>query len=106
MLSNSKERDAESEAGLSLQSPRPCSAPSGRGSWRGRGANPCSESLTRDIPPRRRMRRRAGFAQQISAVTDDERESLIREQLMAGNIPQFAAFGAVHFIRRSGRSTA
>jgi len=48
----------------------------------------CAESLTRDIP-QRAANAPGGreFAQQISSVSDDERESLIREQLMAGNIP-------------------
>lgn len=52
--------------------------------------NPCADSLTQDIP-RRAPDAPGGraFAQQISSVSDDERESLIREQLTAGNIPQF-----------------
>ena len=52
--------------------------------------DPCAESLTRDIP-QRAANAPGGreFAQQISSVSDDERELLIRQQLMAGNIPQF-----------------
>ncbi len=51
---------------------------------------PCAESLTRDIPQRAANAPGGrAFAQQISSVSDDEREALIREQLMAGNIPQF-----------------
>src|ERR1022692_4636670 len=52
--------------------------------------DPCAESLTRDIP-QRAANAPGGreFAQQISSVSDDERESLIRAQLKAGNIPQF-----------------
>jgi hypothetical protein len=52
--------------------------------------NPCAESLTQDIPQRATNAPGGrAFAQQISSVSDDERESLIREQLTAGNIPQF-----------------
>src|ERR1019366_5982102 len=52
--------------------------------------NPCAESLTQDIPQRAANAPGGrAFAQQISSVSDDERESLIREQLTAGNIPQF-----------------
>ncbi len=52
--------------------------------------DPCSESLTREIPQRAANAPGGqAFAQQISSVSDDERESLIRGQLMAGNIPQF-----------------
>ncbi len=52
--------------------------------------DPCSEGLTRDIPQRPADAPGGqAFAQQISSVSDDERESLIREQLTAGNIPPF-----------------
>ncbi len=52
--------------------------------------NPCAESLARNIP-QRAANAPGGreFAQQLGSVSDDERESLIQEQLMAGNIPQF-----------------
>ncbi len=51
---------------------------------------PCDDSLTQAIPDRP-----AGalgghaFAQSIRGLTDDEREMRIREELLAGNIPQF-----------------
>jgi hypothetical protein len=52
--------------------------------------DPCAESLTQDIPARAADAPGGRqFAQQIRSVTDDERESLIRQQLMAGNIPKF-----------------
>ena len=52
--------------------------------------NPCAESLSQEIPQRAANAPGGrAFAQQISSVSDDERESLIREQLTAGNIPQF-----------------
>jgi hypothetical protein len=52
--------------------------------------NPCAQSLTQDIPQRAANAPGGqAFARQISSVSDDERESLIREQLTAGNIPQF-----------------
>ena len=52
--------------------------------------NPCAESLSQEIPQRAANAPGGrAFAQQISSVSDDERESLIRDQLTAGNIPQF-----------------
>jgi hypothetical protein len=52
--------------------------------------NPCAESLSQEIPQRATNAPGGrAFAQQISSVSDDERESLIRDQLTAGNIPQF-----------------
>jgi hypothetical protein len=51
---------------------------------------PCDDSLTEGIPPRATDALGGhAFAQAISALTDDERESRIRRELLAGNIPMF-----------------
>ena len=51
---------------------------------------PCDDSLTRSIPARSAQARGGhAFAQQIRGLTDDERELRIREELLAGNIPEF-----------------
>jgi hypothetical protein len=64
------------------------------GGWNSAGAAsaraPCDDSPTQTMPDRP-----AGalgghaFAQSIRGLTDDEREMRIREELLAGNIPQF-----------------
>lgn len=52
--------------------------------------NPCPDSLTRRIPVRAADAPGGrAFGEQIRAVTDEERESRIWQQLMAGNIPKF-----------------
>ncbi|MGO9935920.1 MAG: hypothetical protein ACLPV8_29505 [Steroidobacteraceae bacterium] len=64
------------------------------GGWNGAFAaaprGPCDDSLTQRIParPDNAVGGRA-FAKQISGLTDDERESQIRDELRAGNIPNF-----------------
>ena len=60
------------------------------GAWGASARAPCDDSLTQAIPDRP-----AGalggqaFTQSIRGLTDDEREMRIREELLAGNIPQF-----------------
>ncbi len=50
----------------------------------------CSESLTARIPPRAATARTGSqMAPRLEGIGDDERESLIREELLAGNIPSF-----------------
>ncbi len=51
---------------------------------------PCDDSLTRGIPARPdNARGGREFAEEIRGLTDDERESRIREELQEGNIPNF-----------------
>ena len=51
---------------------------------------PCNDSLTRGIPARApdALSGRA-FAEQLRGLSDDERESSIRRELNAGNVPAF-----------------
>ena len=60
-----------------------------RGAWSA-ARGPCDDSLTRGIPARApdALGGRA-FAEQLRGVSDDERESIIRRELKAGNIPAF-----------------
>jgi hypothetical protein len=62
--------------------------------WNSAGAvsarAPCDDSLTQAMPARPAGAVGAhAFAQSIRDLTDDEREMRIREELLAGNIPQF-----------------
>lgn len=64
------------------------------GGWNGAFAavprGPCNESLTQGIPARAdNARGGREFAEQIRGLSDDERESQIRRELKAGNIPNF-----------------
>src|SRR5579859_736249 len=51
---------------------------------------PCDDSLTRNIPARApsALGGRA-FAEEVRGLADDERESSIQRELLAGNIPGF-----------------
>ncbi len=62
----------------------------GRGALAAAAPDPCAESLTRGIPERAPTAPGGrAFAEQIRAIPDDERESRIQQQLLAGNIPTF-----------------
>ena len=62
----------------------------GNGAFAAAMQNPCADSLTRGIPERASTAPGGrAFAEQIRAIPDDERESRIQEQLLAGNIPTF-----------------
>jgi hypothetical protein len=54
------------------------------------GRAPCDETLTRSIPARSPGAPGGrAFGEQIRRLSDDERESRIRQELSAGNIPDF-----------------
>jgi hypothetical protein len=64
------------------------------GGWNGAQAaalrSPCDASLTRGIPARAASAPGGrAFAEELRGLADDERESHIRHELMAGNIPDF-----------------
>jgi hypothetical protein len=62
----------------------------GKGALAAAAADPCADSLTRGIPERAPTAPGGrAFAEQIRAIPDDERESRIEQQLLAGNIPAF-----------------
>ncbi len=51
---------------------------------------PCDDSLTQRIPARAADARGGhAFAEEIRGLSDDERESRIQRELLAGNIPKF-----------------
>jgi hypothetical protein len=51
---------------------------------------PCDDSLTRSIPARAPTAPGGhAFGQEIRGLPDDEREARIRQELLAGNIPEF-----------------
>jgi hypothetical protein len=51
---------------------------------------PCDDSLTRDIPARAPSAPGGrAFAEEVRGLADDERESYIQHELLAGNIPGF-----------------
>src|SRR5450631_1027802 len=65
--------------------------------------NPCAESLSQEIPQRAANAPGGrAFAQQISSVSDDERESLIREQLT--QCPGGSALGPSAAARRAANA--
>jgi hypothetical protein len=56
----------------------------------GRSASPCQDALTQKIPARSALAPGGReFVQQLARLSDDERESAILEQLLAGNMPPF-----------------
>jgi hypothetical protein len=60
-----------------------------RGAWSA-ARGPCDDSLTRGIPARAPDAPGGrAFAEQLRGLSDDERESIIRRELKAGNIPAF-----------------
>jgi hypothetical protein len=61
-----------------------------KGAWGAAARAPCDDSLTQAMPerPTRALGGHA-FAQELRGLTDDERELRIRDELRAGNIPQF-----------------
>jgi len=62
----------------------------GNGALAAAAQDPCGDSVTQGIPARATNAPGGrAFAEAIRSVTDDQRESLIRQQLMAGNIPEF-----------------
>jgi hypothetical protein len=62
----------------------------GNGALAAASRDPCGDSVTQGIPVRAANAPGGrAFAEEIRNVTDDERESLIRQQLMAGNLPKF-----------------
>jgi hypothetical protein len=51
---------------------------------------PCDDSLTREIPARAPSAPGGrAFAEEVRGLADDERESSIQHELLAGNIPEF-----------------
>jgi hypothetical protein len=60
------------------------------GAWGASAQAPCDDSLMQAMPGRSAQALGGhAFAQEIRGLTDDERELRIREELLAGNIPQF-----------------